>query len=78
MVSQRSCEVIKQGIQKKLCELQTLLSECGNVDALTYITVNTHIGNAVDVLKAMNSQHDVKKLLTKRQFPPNKKGETQP
>ena len=52
MISQQSCEVIKEDIQKKLHELQTLLSECGNTDTLT--TVKTHIGNAVNVIKAMN------------------------
>ena len=75
MIDQQSYAPTKQEIQKKLCQLQTLLSECDNTDTLN--AVNTHIGNAINVLKAFNSQYQIRKLPTKRNYPSNKKNEIQ-
>ena len=67
-VYQPSCAGTKQSMQNKLGQLQTQLSACGNPDALH--SVNTHIGNAINVLKAFNNLCQVRKLPAKRYYAP--------
>ena len=67
--------ITKQSIQDKIYELQTRLKTCTDANALT--AVHTHIGNALHCLKAIQAQPKVKVLPVKRQFPANKKSETQ-
>ena len=64
-------DTTKQSIHNRLGQLQTLLSACGNPDALH--AVNTHTGCAINVLKAFNNQSQVRKLPAKKYYAPKGK-----
>lgn len=67
--------VTKQSIQRKINDIQIILSTCNNNDALN--SVNTHLGNALSILKAIQTQPNGKSLTSKVQIPPNKNHTTQ-
>ena len=68
---------LKESVQCKMNELQILIQECTDSDALN--TVSKHLQNAITVVKAMQqqSQTEAKVLPIKRHYAPNANHEKQ-